>query len=178
MNQKPLKFENLLWNFLSSGSGEYSSEIQKYVPDLELSLPEEKGRLDVWWNKVFKTNRYTVLSSLVCPCLSIFMEQMVEWSLSMKNHILDSRSGCMEIQTCSIIRTPNDCLKCNNSAALKYRKKIYCETLQIQQSHIVCIYLHHIKNVWKLNKKKWHGRKNFFKSNKAKKKVNCAQAGF
>ena len=44
MNQKPLKFGNLLWNFLSSGFGEYSSEIQKYVPDLELPLPEEKGR--------------------------------------------------------------------------------------------------------------------------------------
>ena len=33
-----LKFET----FSSSGSGEYSPEIQKYVTDSELALPEEK----------------------------------------------------------------------------------------------------------------------------------------
>ena len=43
------------------------TKIQKYFTDLELPLPEEKERLDVWWNKVFKTNRYRVLSSLALP---------------------------------------------------------------------------------------------------------------
>ena len=91
--------------FLSSGCGEYSFEIQKYVSDSELLLPEEKGRLVVWWNKVFKTNRYPVLSSLVWSCLSIFTGRMGECSFSMMNNIIDSRSGCMEIETCSAIMT-------------------------------------------------------------------------
>ena len=66
-----LTHENLLnlrpyfETFLSSGRDECSSEIQKYVTDSELLLPKEKERLDVWWNKVFKTNRYPLLSSLV-----------------------------------------------------------------------------------------------------------------
>ena len=68
LNLKPY-FET----FLSSGCGKYSSEIQKYVTDSELLLPEEKERLDVWWNKVLKTNRYLVLSSLVQSYLRIFM---------------------------------------------------------------------------------------------------------
>ena len=69
LNLKPY-FET----FLSSGCGKYSSEIQKYVTDSELLLPEEKERLDVWWNKVLKTNRYLVLSSLVQSYLRIFMD--------------------------------------------------------------------------------------------------------
>ena len=70
LNLKPY-FET----FLSSGCGKYSSEIQKYVTDSELLLPEEKERLDVWWNKVLKTNRYLVLSSLVQSYLRIFMDR-------------------------------------------------------------------------------------------------------
>ena len=71
LRQSSLTHENLLnlrpyfETFLSNGRGEYSSEIQKYVTDSELLLPKEKERLDVWWNKVFKTNRYPLLSSLV-----------------------------------------------------------------------------------------------------------------
>ena len=90
------------------------TKIQKYFTDLELPLPEEKERLDVWWNKVFKTNRYRVLSSLVWPCLNIFWKPMVELSFSMMNDITDSRSGSMEI------RTTKDSLKCSNSAVSKY----------------------------------------------------------
>ena len=92
--QSSLMHENLLnlkpyfETFLSSGCGENSSEIKKYDTDSELLLPEEK--IDVWLNKVFKTNRYPVLSSLVCHCLSIFMRRMVKCSLSMIN-IIDSR---------------------------------------------------------------------------------------
>ena len=54
LRQSFLTHENLLnlipyfETFLSSGCGEYSSEIQKYVTDSELPLPEEKERLNVW----------------------------------------------------------------------------------------------------------------------------------
>ena len=63
LRQSSLTHENLVnlksyfETFLSSDRGEYLSETQKYVTDSELLLPEEKERLDVWWNKIFKTNR-------------------------------------------------------------------------------------------------------------------------
>ena len=63
LRQSSLTHENLVnlksyfETFLSSDCGEYLSETQKYVTDSELLLPEEKERLDVWWNKIFKTNR-------------------------------------------------------------------------------------------------------------------------
>ena len=63
--------------FLLSGCGEYLSEIQKYVFDSELQLPEEKERLYVWWNKVLKTNKYPLLISLFCPCLIILTGPMM-----------------------------------------------------------------------------------------------------
>ena len=53
LRQSSLTHENLLnlkpcfETFLSSGCGEYSSEIQRYVTDSESPLPEEKGRVDV-----------------------------------------------------------------------------------------------------------------------------------
>ena len=64
-----------------------------------MPLPEETERLDIWWDKVFKTKRYPVLSSLVRPCLRIFTGLMVEYSFSVMNDINDSRSGRMEIDT-------------------------------------------------------------------------------
>ena len=102
LNLKPY-FET----FLSNDCGEFSTEIQKCITDSELPLPEETKRLDIWWNKVFKTKRYPVLSSLVCPCLSIFMGPMVECSFSIMNDIIDSRSGHMQIDTYSVIVTTN-----------------------------------------------------------------------
>ena len=108
--------------FLSSGCGEYSSEIQKYVTNSELPLPEEKERLHVCWNEVFKTNSYPVLSSLVRPCLSIFTGPMVERSFSMMNDI-DSRSGYMESETYSAIMTIKYSLKSSKSAVLKFNRK-------------------------------------------------------
>ena len=118
--------------FLSSGCGEYSSEIQKYVTDSELPLPEEKERLDVRWNNVFKTNRYSVLSTLVRPCVSIFTGPMVECSFSMMNDIIDSRSGRMEIETYSAIMTKKYSLK--SSKFLKFNRK---EILQDSTRYIV-----------------------------------------
>ena len=127
--QSSLMHENLsnlkryFETFLSSGCGEYSSEIQKYVTDSELPLPEEKERLDVWWNKVFKTNRYPLLSSLVCPCLNIFTGPMVECVFSMMNYFIDSRSGRIKIEGYSTIMTTKYSLKSSKSAALKFNRK-------------------------------------------------------
>ena len=94
----------------------------KNITDSEFPLPEEKERLDVWWNKVFKTNRYPVLSTLVRLCVSIFTGPMVEYSFSMMNNI-DSRSGRMEIETYSTIMTKKYSLKSSKSAALKFNRK-------------------------------------------------------
>ena len=60
-----------------------ASNVQKlktlYVGDEnEKLLSLFRERLDVCWNKVFKTNRDPVLSSLVRPCLSTFTGRMVE----------------------------------------------------------------------------------------------------
>ena len=41
------------------------------------------------------------------------------------NDIIDSRSGRMEIETYSTIRTTKVSLKCTNLAALKYKQKRY-----------------------------------------------------
>ena len=101
----------------------------KNITDSEFPLPEEKERLDVWWNKVFKTNRYPVLSSLVHPCLSIFTGPMVECSFSMMNDIIDSRSGRMEIEKYSAIMTKKYSLKSSKSAALKFTRYIVDSTL-------------------------------------------------
>ena len=123
MHEDLLNLKPYFKTFLSSGCGEYSSEIQKCVTDSELLLPEEKERLDNWWNKVFITNRYPVLSTLVHPCVSIFTGPMVECSFSMMNNIIDSRSGRMEIETYSTIMTKKFSLKSSKSAALKFNRK-------------------------------------------------------
>ena len=81
--------------FLLSGCSEYSSEIQKYVTDSELPLPEEKERVDVWRNKLFKTNKYLLLISLVRPCLSIFTGPMVECSFSLMKPENETYSAIM-----------------------------------------------------------------------------------
>ena len=106
--------------FLSSGCGEDSSIIEKYLTVSELPLQEEKERLDVWWNKVFETNRYPVLSSLVWSCLSIFIRPMVEFSFSMMNDMIDSRSGCMAIENYRNLMTTKYSLKNSKPAALKF----------------------------------------------------------
>ena len=153
--------------FLSSGCGEYSFEIQKYVTDLEFALPEEKERLDFWWKKALKTNRYPVLSSLVRSCLSIFTGPMVECLFSMMNVIIDSRSGSMEIETYSFIVTTKYSLKIVSQQHWNSTEKIYCETLYIRHFRTICVHLHHvIKNAWKLNETKCCWRKKNLSSKK------------
>ena len=160
--QSSLMHENLLnlkpyfETFLSSGCGEYSSEIKKYDTDSELLLPEEK--IDVWLNKVFKTNRYPVLSSLVCHCLSIFMGRMVKCSLSMIN-IIDSRWSHIEIETYSSIMTAKYSLKSSEPVALKFSQKdILWDPVDSTLLHYMHTF-HHIKNAWKLCKIKCCCRK-------------------
>ena len=63
------------------------------------------------------------MSSLVCPCLSIFTGPMVECAFSMMNDFIDSRSGRMETEGYSIIMTAKYSLKSSTSAALKFNRK-------------------------------------------------------
>ena len=113
---------------------------QKYknVTDLELLLPEEKARLDVWLIKAFKANRYPVLNTLVWPCLNIFSGLMMECLFSMMSDIIDSRSGCMEIETSTAILTTRYSLKFSKSPAFKYNQK---DTLQ-NLADSTLLYLH------------------------------------
>ena len=185
MRQSSLTHENLLnlkpyfEIFLSSGCCEYSSEIQKYVTDSELPLPEEKERLDVLWNKVFKTNRYPVLSSLVRPCLSISTEPIVECSFSMMNNIIDSRSGHMEIETYSAIMTTKYSLKCSKSAAVKFNQKdILRDPVDSALSYYIPTSSSCYKKCLKTKRDKSIVEKSLSRSNKEEKKGNCTQAGY
>ena len=73
LNLKPY-FENFLKNSLSK----YDMETRKYVTNSDLPMFWEDERLDVWWNKVFKSSRLPVLSSLVHPFLSILTRPTAE----------------------------------------------------------------------------------------------------
>lgn len=75
-------------------------ETRKYVTNSDLPMFWEDERLDVWWNKVFKSSRLPVLSSLVHP-LSILTRPTAECSFNIMNDIIDR----MEINTCSAIMT-------------------------------------------------------------------------
>ena len=68
----------------------------------------------------YSKHKYSVFSSLVRPCLSIFTGLIMECSFSMMNDIIDSRSGHMEIETYSTILTRKYSRKCSKSTALKF----------------------------------------------------------
>ena len=76
-----------------------TAKLRNYVIDSDLTQPQEMEREDVWWNKIFETKHYPILSSAVKPSLSIFTGLMVESSFSMMNDIIDSRSGRTEINS-------------------------------------------------------------------------------
>ena len=110
--------------FLNNVSGDYSAEVRNYIIDNQLPQPLENERLDSWWSKVFKTERYPVLSCLVRASLSIFTGPMVESSFSMMNDIIDSRSGRMDIDTYSAIMTTKYNLKTSGkTASQKFTRK-------------------------------------------------------
>ena len=94
----------------------------KKLCNSDLPQPQETERLDGWWNKIFETKRYPILSSLVKASLSIFTGPMVEISFSMMNGIIDSWSGITEINTHSAIMTVKNQLK---SAGVTASSKFY-----------------------------------------------------
>ena len=105
---------------------DFTAELRNYVIDFDLPQTQETGRLDVWWNKIFETKRYPILSSVVKASLSIFTGPMVESSFSMMNDIIDSQSGRTEIDTYSAILSVKYQLKLAGVTALSkfYRKDI------------------------------------------------------
>ena len=105
---------------------DFTAELRNYVIDSDLPQPQETERLDVWWNKIFETKRYPMLSSVVKASLSIFTGPMVESSFSRMNGIIDLRSGRTEIDTYSAIMTVKYQLRSARVTALSkfYRKDI------------------------------------------------------
>ena len=60
-----------------------SAELRNYVVDSDLPQLQNSEGVDVWWNKVFETKQYPMLSSIVRASLSIFTGPVVESSFSM-----------------------------------------------------------------------------------------------
>ena len=90
----------------------------KKLCNSDLPQPQETERLDGWWNKIFETKRYPILSSLVKASLSIFTGPIVESSFSMMNDTIDLQSGKTELAAYSAIMTVKYQLKSAGVTAL------------------------------------------------------------
>ena len=53
--------------------------------------------LDIWWNYIFKSDRYSCLPKVVKAALSIFIGLQIEISFSMMNNNIDKCSSCMDM---------------------------------------------------------------------------------
>ena len=112
MRQMPQTHERLLSlksffeHFISKENpSDFAAELRNYVVDSDLPQLQNSERLDVWWNKVFETKRYPMVSSILGASLSIFTGPMFQSLFSMMNDIIDSRSGRTDIDTYSAIMT-------------------------------------------------------------------------
>ena len=103
---------------------------------------------------MFKTNRYPLLSSLVCPCLNIFTGPMVECVFSMMNYFIDSRSGRIKIEGYSTIMTTKYSLKSSKSAALKFNWKVILRDPVDLKLSCYIVNLHHVKKCLKTKRDK------------------------
>ena len=101
---------------------DFTAELKNYVIEPDLPQPQEREHLYEWWNKIFETKGYPILSSVVKASLSIFTGPMVEISFSMMNVIIDSQSGKTKIDTYSAIMTGKYQLK---SARVTASSKFY-----------------------------------------------------
>ena len=70
-------------NFISKENpSDFTSKFRNYVVDSDLPQLHNYERLQIWWNKLFETKLYLILSSIVRASLSIFTWSMVESSFS------------------------------------------------------------------------------------------------
>eukprot|EP00111_Clytia_hemisphaerica_P013916 TCONS_00040959-protein len=104
----------------------YLNEVSRIQLDDGLpSTTNEAGkdiRLDHWWNKVFLTKKYPVLSKVVKACLSIFTGPQVESSFSKMNDIIDRKSNRMNVETYDGIMTVKYSLQSKSSSEIYHRK--------------------------------------------------------
>lgn len=109
-----------------SQNDNYTAEISSYQIDKNLPEFNIGDRLDVWWNLIFKTNRYPTLSKVVKAALSIFTGPQVEASFSMMNDIIDKRSNRMDITTYSAIMKIKYSLLADGRSSFKkfYRRNV------------------------------------------------------
>ena len=122
-HEKLIPLKSFFGPFISiDNSLDFTAELRNYVIDSDLCQPQEIEGLDVWWNKIFETKRYPILSSVVKASLSILTGPMVKSSFSMMNGIIDSWSGRTEINTYSAIMTVKYQLK---SAGVTASSKFY-----------------------------------------------------
>ena len=66
--------------------------------DNSLKVLTSGDSLDIWWNYIFKSERYPCLSKVVKAALSIFTGPQIE-TFNMMNDIIDKRSSRMGIAT-------------------------------------------------------------------------------
>ena len=97
-----LSLKSFFEHFISKESPcDFTVELRDYLVDSDLQQLQNPKCLDEWWNQVFDTKRYPIISSIVRPCLNIFTGLMVKISFSMISDIIDSPSGRSEIDTYS-----------------------------------------------------------------------------
>ena len=87
--------------------------------DSSFPLFNVDDRLDEWWNNVFKTGQYPILSQLVKAALSIFTGPMVEGSFSMMGDVITKRKGRMMVDTYSSYMTTKYHLSSNGKNAVE-----------------------------------------------------------
>ena len=64
--ERLLSFKSFFKHLISKESpSEFTDELRNYVVDSDLSRPQNPECLAVWWNKVFETKWYPMLSTIV-----------------------------------------------------------------------------------------------------------------
>ena len=64
--ERLLSFKSFFEHLISKESpSEFTDELRNYVVDSDLSRPQNPECLAVWWNKVFETKWYPMLSTIV-----------------------------------------------------------------------------------------------------------------
>ena len=90
--EKLLSFKSFFEHLISKESpSDFKDELRNCVFDCDLSRPQNSECLSVWWNKVFETKWYPMLSSIVRGAVGIFTGPMVESLFSMIDDIIGLR---------------------------------------------------------------------------------------
>ena len=94
-------------------------------------------QLDIWWEKVFKSCKYSTLSFVVKTCLSIFTGPHVEASFSCINDIIDKKSNRMGIDSYSGVMNGKCSLQMKTSSELYKRSDLLPKPLDKKMCYFV-----------------------------------------